>query len=93
MGVKCRCGKFAVVNMGMEWVCWDCRAVDLRGTHEEDWRDYELRQMAKKLGLGLKPGESVADHATRAREMFRPLAEKLGDKYANDSTEQRTATS
>ena len=90
MDVKCRCGQYARVNMGMEWVCWECRAIDLRGTHEEDWRDFELRAMAKKLGLGLKQGETTQDLATRSRAMFRPLAEQLGDKYANNSTKQST---
>lgn len=85
MDIKCRCGKFARVNMGFEWVCWECRAMDLRGTHEEDWRDYDLRLKAKELGLGKHHNETDREWGSRAREIFKKLDFSLGDLNANHS--------
>ena len=85
MDIKCRCGRYARINMGMEWVCWECRAEDLNETHLEDWRDYTLRAKTKELGLELRQGETPQQLTERCRPMFKILAQGLGEKVANST--------
>lgn len=88
MDIKCRCGRYARVNMGFEWVCWECRAKDLYKTHEEDWRDYTLREKQKELSLYKLSSETNEEWVLRCRAMYRSLAQNLDMSIGNDTRKQ-----
>lgn len=84
MDIKCACGKYSRVCVGIEWLCWECRAIVLKNTPEEDWRENELRASAKKLKLGRQSGETDHDIAVRSRVLFKELVKNMDKSVGYD---------